>query len=725
MSISVPTAEPRTGAKPPPGPAGRLRLGWLAVVAGVSLAAVMWGGDDQPTAPSSGPVSLPVTELSERVPDVAASSTVDVSRDWSQRFFPGDGSFTGMATSPTGAVAAVGQRQVLGHGAFVWVLASPGEAWTERSLETGDRAVVRDVAAFEDGFVIGGAIVEPGSGTSTPTLWFGRPFGTDFTVRDQPFAGPGRVDGVRIIEGELFVFGQAGGPFSDNLDRGSARFGRVFVSRQREWEDITPPGFSVIVTDLVAADDGLLAVGGDAEGPAVWRREASEGGWQRLFGGGGENGVITDITTHPAGGFVATARFNDDRESVRTVVLHGLDRGRWTTLGSPLRRDVGWIEPVANGVVGGAFDSLGGVSSSGRLWTFDFVSGWDFVEVARVWWEPRWPTTLRGYTHPYVYGSAAGQPAMWQADASSEFAATIPIVIDRRWTLVGQVPASGAIVDTGEHLYALGSTVSPASLWFSTVGSAWREVTLDPGFVLGGVGESADGALVWGQTEVGGVVYDIADDGSRWAVRSLDGYEVRHVSDVGGDRVILADAAEGSVRIDITPDGLVTNEIPRLPPRVASAGDVLVGFDHARPVFGLAVSADLGASWHTIDVPVFTLAESDGGILVVTAEDDRRILALDTASFEISEVHVDRPLSFAAIHGLASVLPTWSGGVVADGPVVVRLRLDTGAEVVDVRPGPHLGLGGVFVATVPGPRGYAVVSERGTPVLYRWNEDVP
>ena len=721
----MPTAEPRTGAKPPPEPPGRLWFGWLAVVAGVSLVAVMWGGDDQPTAPSSGPVSSPVTELSGADLDVAVSGAVDVSRDWSQRFFPGDGTFTGLAASPSGAVAAVGQRQVPGQGAFVWVLDSLGEAWTERSLEAGDRAVVRDVAVFEDGFVVGGAVVEPGSGTSTPTLWFGRPFGTDFTVRDQPFPGPGRVDGVRIIGGELFVFGQAGGAFSDNLDRGSARFGRVFVSRQRVWEDITPPGFSVIVTDLVATDDGLLAVGGDADGPAVWRREESEARWQRLFVGGGENGVITDITAHPAGGFVATARFNDDRESVRTVVLHGLERGRWTALGSPLRRDVGWIEPVANGVVGGAFDTLGGVASSGRLWTFGFATGWDFVEVARVWWEPRWPTTLRGYTHPYVYGSAAGQPAMWQADAASEYAATIPLVIDRRWRLVGQVPASGAVVDTGSHLFALGSTVSPASLWFSTVGSAWREIALDPGFVLGGVGESTDGALVWGQTEVGGVVYDIADDGSRWAVRSLDGLEVRHVSDVGGDRVILADGAGGSVRIGITPDGLVSEEIPRLPPRVAAAGDVLVGFDHARPVFGLAVSADLGASWHTIDVPVFTLGESNGRILVVTAEDDRRILALDTAAFEISEVDVDRPLSFAAIHGLTSVLPTWSGGVVADGPVVVRLGRDGAAEVVDVQTGPNLGLGGVFVATVPGPRGYALVSERGTPVLYRWNEAMP
>ena len=718
MSITVPTAE-RTGTEPPPRPASGGRLRWVvSVVVAVTVAAT-WGGEERISAPSS--VETPGTSLQTTGVADALAPTVEVPRVWNQSFFPGAGTFTGVAVSGHGTVA-VGRR-AMSDDAFVWTAGPAGGGeWRERVIEAGSEAVVLDVVAYLDGFVIGGALTEPGLGTSSPALWYGTAE-SDFAVMDHPFEGPGRIDAVRVIGGDLVVLGQASGPFADNLTPGTARFGRVLVGRPGAWEDVTPDGFSVIVTEVIGTARGWLAVGGDAAGAAIWWRSDPATEWADVTPDGFERGVVTDVVSHPDGGFAAVARTWDSDGTPRSHLLRADGPGGWVAEGEPLRRDVGWIEPVPGGVIGGGFDSIGTATDSNALWTFAFGGSWEFVHVTEARPPGRWPTSLRSSSAGVIAGTAAGQPVLWTDGSGSPLPVPEAFVTDPVWEAVGALPGSEfRLVDTGVHLFAVRPAIDPRSVWIATDGSDWSRVEVDPWFVLSGFGETSDGPVLWGTSGPEGIVYDIADDGSRWAIRRLPRMTISHVGERDGTLLIFGTGPDGPVRLEHTRDGSEARSVPLddLPSLMIEHGELLIGVEYARPADGLRLSRDQGETWVGIDVPVFTIGASAGRLVIVTAEPDQRILVLDEATPDVIEVPRPSELVFGSDSGLRATIMTWAGGVVARGPSVLRMLPDLTGTVEDLSLLPASGLRGVLVDLVPGPRGYAIVSEAGESVLYRW-----
>jgi len=711
VSITVPTAE-RTGTDPPRGPSASGWLRWVAAVAVVAIVAAVLVDDERSGAPSTAEppgVNLPTS---------VASPTVEVSRVWNETFFPGAGVFTGVAASTSGVVA-IGQHAMT-DGAFVWAAGRADGAWQERAIERSAEAVVLDVAPALGGFVIAGALAQPGLGTSSPALWFGTA-DSDFAIFDQPFEGPGRVDAVRVIRGDLVVLGQASGAFADNLLPGTARFGRVLVGRPGSWEDVTPDGFSVVVTEMIGTGSGWLAVGADAAGAAIWWRAGPGAEWVDVRPDGLERGVITDVVAHPDGGFAAVARTWDSDGTPRSHLLRASGPRDWVAEGAPLRRDVGWIEPVSGGVIGGGLASIGAATDSTQLWTFAFGGSWDFVTVTDRSGPGRQPTTLRGFAAGMIAGGTAGQPTIWTDGTPPPTPEAI--VTDRVWEAVGPLPGSDfGLVDTGSHLFATQPLINPRSVWISTDGSDWTRVEVDPSFVLAGFGETSDGPVIWGTSGSGGIVYDIADDGSRWAIRRLPGMTIGHVGDRAGTLLIFGTGPEGPVRLEYTRDGAGARSVPleHLPSLMIEHGDLLIGAGYARPLDGLSLSGDRGESWVDIGVPVFTIGSSGGRLVVVTAETDQRILVLDEAALQVTELPRPSGLVFGSESGLRATIMTWADGVVARGPSVLRLLPDLTGTVEDVPLLPESGMNGVLLDLVPGPRGYAIVSEAGEAVLYRW-----
>jgi hypothetical protein len=155
--------------------------------------------------------------------------------------------------------------------------------------------------------------------------------------------------------------------------------------------------------------------------------------------------------------------------------------------------------------------------------------------------------------------------------------------------------------------------------------TGWTETFFPgPGSLTGVASSIHRMAVLWGQIGSHGVIYDVhADDGSRWATRTLPDTSLQRVSDSRYGRHILAESASGPVRITIGHRGdQAVTALPSLPARVVEHAEILIGFDHTRPIGSLTFSEN--------------------------------------------------------------------------------------------------GMEGGFLRSVPGPRGYAVVSEEGRPVLYRW-----
>jgi hypothetical protein len=731
VSITVPTAQERSGSTPPRPPDGRriVRIG--ALLAAVVVAMLAWGDGGAPRSPTTAEAVGPALSAGE--PNSGDSSHIDSSIALHETFFPGPGAVTGVASSIHG-MAVVGQRQLPGGDSFVWTRSSGSADWVSVALEGGPSAVVRDVVAYVDGFVVAGAIVEPGSGTSVPTLWFGTA-GSGFTIRDRPFPGPGRIDRIHVLGGELVVVGQAAGPFTDNIEPGSPRFGRLLSGSMGDWTDLTPSGSSVVVSDVVEFDGGLLAVGADSRGPVAWWRsqpedsqpEDSQPGegqlvesWTMTRVTHDERAVAVDVVSHPEGGFAALVRTWADRNTPHSTVFRAEHPDEWHQVGLPLRRALGWIEPTDGGLVGGVHDSVGPTEDSPLLWRLDPSEDWSYVEVARHH-ETVGTTELRGAMHKLVYGSSAGQPVVWSTPGVADEWSIVAPESNDTWLRVGPLPAgSWDVLDDGRHVIALARGPSPVRMWISSDGTGSVGVELDTDFALGGVGPTESGVLVWGQHGTDAVIYDVSGaDGSRWATRTLRDATVRHVSDSRYGRHVLAETASGSVRIEIGDRGNHdVTPVPALPPRIVEHAGVLVGYDHTRPIGTLTVSADRGDSWHTVEVSGFTLATSEAGLLVVSGDSRMWVVALDT--FEVSEVAVPAAVDLDSTPRLGAILPGWAGGLLVDGPAHLTVDADLDPIVVAATAAPETGMLGVFLRPVPGPRGYVVASEGGQPVLYQW-----
>jgi hypothetical protein len=678
----------------------------------VVLVAGLWAGEERINAPSTGPIESPTGSFPEIEPQLGRSI---VYPEFSQEvFFPGNGEFTALARSIHG-FAAIG-RQFIGSSGFVWTANPTAEEWTRRQIEVAERAFLGDVVAFVDGFYIGGAIVGPGMGSSIPTLWGGS-VDRDFTVLDHPFAGPGRIDALRVIGGELYVIGQGSAPFSDTLRPGTARVPRLVAQRAEGWVDLTPTGSNVIVTDVVGFEDGIVAAGADADQALVWWQPDSAADWV-VIEVGVPRGVVTDIATHPEVGLVASVRTWDSDGTVRTQIFRAETPRGWVAEGEPLRRDIGWIEPVTGGVLGGP---IGGSENRG-VWGYGFGIGWEPIEyrsapggtVARGMGE-----TLGGV----LFGGDAGQPVLWSGSPTPyEPGITVPGA-QEVWEFVTHLPGhSTQVVHTGRHLVAYGSALDPGTVWTSVGDQPWRGVEVVPGFGISGVNPRPGGLLLFGETTSLGVVYDISDDGTWWDVRILPDMSIRHASVRGTRTVVLGVGDDGPERIELS-DGEVVERtlLASLPVRIIEHDGVLIGTGSARPIPELAISTDMGSTWRTFDVPVFTAGVSSGRLVVVTADRPRRILVLDPVSLELVEVVTADAVTFGSTESPGSALMTWGGGVAAHGPSILRVTDDLSGETVTVPLDVEDGMRGVFLSPIPGPGGYALVAEAGQTVIYRWS----
>ena len=724
MSITVPTAQQRSGATPPrpPGGHGSVR-GLVALIATVAVTMLAWGGRESPSSPTMTDAGEPVLSAGES-PTADESAAAELTRsaaeiEWEDTYFPGTGAVTGAATSIHG-MAVVGQRRFPGGEAFVWTRAPGSDQWVGGTLEGGANAVVRDVEAYVDGFVVAGAIVEPGSGTSVPTLWFGTA-GSAFTVRDRPFAGPGRIDQVHVIAGRLVLVGQAAGPFSDHLQPGAARFGRLLSGSPGTWTDLTPSGASVVVSDVVEFADGLLAVGADSGGPLAWWRSEITEEWSATRIASDERAVAVDVVSHPDGGFAALVRTWADRDTPVSTVFRAEHPEVWDQTGLPLRRALGWIEPSDSGVVAGAYDSVGPTADSPVLWHLGPLAHWSYERVvsdrgtlAR--------TELRGARGDTVFGSVASQPVVWHPRGTNDGGMVVSPESSNEWRRAGPLPAESLdVIDTGRHLIAFARPPDAGGLWISADGQEFRRVNVHADFDLGGVGETDAGAMLWGQIGSAGVIYDVgAEDGSVLATRTLPATSVRHVSESRYGRRILAETPSGPARIVFGDRGDQTvTAVPALPPRIVDHAGVLIGFDHVRPIGSLMFSPDRGDSWRRLKVSGFSLATSQGALVVVSG--DRRMWAVQLDTFEVHEVDVPDRVTFDSTPALGAFLPGWVGGFIVDGPAHLAFGADLAPILTNVSTAVESGMLGVFVGAVPGPRGYAVVAEGGQSVLYRWN----
>lgn len=680
MSIQVPTAS----QSPPTTPQRRNPVGkwWLGVVVAVAVASSIVGERTPSTQPTVDALDPPSVDFVVHATPQVVPYALPV-----ETFFPGDGSFTTISSSIHGRVAA-GQRTDTA-GAFVYTADPGGERWERQDIDVGERAWIGTSAAWMDGFVVGGAIVGPGMGSSVPTLWYGVPDG-EFGVLEHPFSGPGRVDRLRVILGDMYLVGQGAAPFSDSDDTGDARFGRLLTGRPGSWTDITPPGLSVLVTDVVGSSDRIVATGGDADGAVVWWRTDPEAGWASVrLGEGTATGLVR---TEDDRLVVAVARTTPKGDP--TTHLFAGDHPRALVANpSPIGVRVDWLQAVPDGVIGGAASSQGWIYRSGDGWSA--ISLGDGTDLDR---DVRAGETARGMV---LVGSAAGQPAMWTMPPGAPSLAAE--AFSTGWESVSILPGnSTTVLDVGPYLFAFENALDVGTVWVAAEDGAWRATETVPGFGVAGATRHADGWVLFGETGYAGVVYE---GGTKTSLTVIPGLSVRYAARTDDHLIMLGITDRGPVRVEKTsgtePD---IQPIEFLPARIV-AGD------------GFLIGASFGVS------PLWT--STDGGITWI--ETAGEVDLLGSTGAQVWVVSSSGWLVEAGTDGIVPVVPLASGDIVlwGDGAAVTMplgvVAYDGSAEAV-LRVGTDVasGMTGVFQELVPGPGRYALATDRGDLALFRW-----
>ena len=690
--MTVPTASGTEPQQPDPPRQGRRRWrGWWVLLAVATLALALWDRDSatedlfvDEVEPPSASFSVAQEFALEAVPALQTET-----------FFPGEGTFTAHAGSRHGQVA-VGQRSDTA-GAFVYTTDPAGEVWISGSIEVAERAWVGDVSPWMDTFVIGGAIAGPGMGSSVPTLWSGN-VGGEFRVEEHPFPGPGRVDRLRVVHGDMYLMGQGAAPFTDTFASGSARFGRLLVGRPGSWSDITPDGFNVIVNDIVGYGDGLVAVGGDIDGAVAWWLAAGSDEWVTIDLG---DDVATGAAMTTEEGLVVSVLTVSPEGDPSTSLLAGTAPRSLTAVGSPLRAAIRKIEPYAGGVMG---SSVAGDDGTG-LWWYRFGEAWTAIRVGAFVGLDRIVHDATATPDLVAFGSAAGQPAMWSGGV------TEPRILRRftppEWEFVSLLPGgANRVLDIGTHLFAYRNALDAGTVWVSSNRSPWHGVETVDGFGLAGATGSDDGWVMFGETDTMGVVYEVYRNGELM-VHLLPGDSIRHAARSGSVLAVLASSGAGPVRIELV-DGTERGRtaLDHLPARILQAGPMLVGGEFGAGV--VTVSRDGGESWEPL-----------AGTHVAVGWTGRRTLLVS----EEGQVNVLYPETLE-LKPLADVDPTrsmvWADGVLVASGSEFRLVARASGEVADVAPGVDGGIDGVFERPISGPGGYVLVTERGFPALYRW-----
>lgn len=695
MSVTVPTASgTEASGSPPPDDSGRRRRGWVVLVVLAVVAVALWDREpptEEISAEEVGPPSVTYPEVRE-----LALAAVPALR--SETFFPGDGTFTAHARSIQGQVA-VGQRSRR-PGAFVFTTDPAGETWTPGSIEVAERAWVADVSPWMDTFVVGGAIAGPGMGSSIPTLWTGTEAG-EFRVEEHPFPGPGRVDRIRVVHGDMFLMGQGAAPSTDTREPGSARFGRLLVGRPGAWSDITPDGFNVIVNDVVGYGDGLVAVGGNHEGAVVWWLASGSDQWVTIDLG---PGMATGATMTSETGLVVSAFTSSPEGETVSLLFAGDAPGSLAPVGSPIRARIGDIASYDGGVLGTS------VPDGASLWWYRFGKGWATIGVGAVVGLDR--VVLDATTTPdlVAFGSAAGQPVLWSGGLAE------PQVLDGstvdEWEFVTLLPGGATqVLDVGTHVFAYRNTLDAETVWVSSNRSPWRGIETVDGFGLAGAAGNDDGWTLFGETETAGVVYS-ASANEPLSVQLVPAASLHHAVRVGSVLTVLATTDAGPVRIEFV-DGAERFREPldHLPARILQAGPILVGGEFGTGT--VTVSRDEGRSWESLPGTHATVGWTGRRTLLVSADGVVSVLYPDTLDL----------MSLDDVDPSRSII--WGDGVLEASGFEFRLVARPTGEAVDVGVGAESGIDGVFERPIAGPNGYVLVSERGIPALYRWMRNFP
>lgn len=612
-----------------------------------------------------------------------------------ETFFPGEGGFTAHSGSIHGQVA-VGQRSNT-PGAFVYTTDPAGEMWTPGSIEVAERAWVGDVSPWVDTFVIGGAIVGPGMGSSVPTLWSGTVDG-EFRVLEHPFAGPGRVDGLRMVGGDMFLMGQGAAPFTDTLAVGSARFGRLLVGGPGTWSDITPEGSNVIVNDVVGYGDGVVAVGGDIDGAVLWWLAAGADEWVTVDLDGN---VATGATmTSEEGLVVSVLQASPNGDMTTTTLLAGNSPGSLATIGSPLREVIGSVEPYSGGVLGISVAADGNAG----LWWYRFGEGWAAIRTgARVGLD-RVVGDVTTSPDLVAFGTAADQPVLWSKSPTEP--QVLASSTDSEWEFVSLLPGGATqMLDIGTHLFAYRNTLDAETVWVSS-GGPWRAIEIVDGFGLAGATGNEAGWALFGETDTAGVVYSVSVV-EPLSIQLVPGASIRHAERAGSLLTVLAITDAGPVRIEFL-DGAERGREPldHLPARILQAGSLLIGGEFGAGA--VTVSRDQGQSW--VSLPGTHVAVGWTGRRTLLVSDEGIVSVLYPETLEL--------MPLADVDPARSTV--WGDGVlVASGSEFRLLASPTGAAI-DIAVGVGSGIEGVFGRPVAGPGGYALVTERGLPALYRW-----
>lgn len=690
--MTVPTASGTEPQQPDPPIQGRRRWrGWWVLVACAILAVAFWDRDPGTQDVAADEVEPPSASFS--VARELALGAVPALP--SETFFPGDGTFTAHARSIQGQVA-VGQRSRR-PSAFVFTTDPAGETWTQGSIEVAERAWVADVSPWMDTFVVGGAIAGPGMGSSIPTLWTGTEAG-EFRVEEHPFPGPGRVDRIRVVHGDMFLMGQGAAPSTDTLEAGSARFGRLLVGRPGAWSDITPDGFNVIVNDVVGYGDGLVAVGGDSDGAVVWWLASGSDEWVTIDLG---PGMATGATMTSETGLVVSAFTSSPEGETVSLLFTGDAPGSLAPVGLPIRARIGRITSHGGGVLGTSVPGDDGVS----LWWYRFGEGWAAIEVGSADGLDRVVASAISTQDLVAFGSAAGQPVLWSGGFAD------PQVLDgspiAEWEFVSLLPGGATqVLDIGAHVIAYRNALDAGTVWVSSNRSPWHGIETVDGFGLAGATGTTDGWVIFGETETAGVVYS-ASVAEPLAVQLVPGASIRHAWRTGSVLTVLATTSTGPVRIEFV-DGAerLREQLDHVPARIVQAGPVLLGGEFGAGT--VTVSRDEGRSWESLPGTHATIGWTGNRTLLVSVDGGVSVLDPDTLDL-MSVAEVDPGRSIA-----------WGDGVlVASGFEFRLVALPTG-DAVAISIGAERGIDGVFERPVAGPGGYALVTERGLPALYRW-----
>jgi hypothetical protein len=690
MTVTIPSADQRSPISPDRPPR---RVPWwlVALLVGLGFALVVAALDGGPEAEQLPPVIAP-----EVTPPSAAG-------DWLQVGFPGGGSFTAVAVSTAGAVVA-GQTAFPVGEAFVWTSLPGSGEWHSSDIEHADRAVLRDATPIDGGFVLAGAVMELGAGTSVPTLWLGSP-GSDFTVVDQSFANPGRVNSVQMLDGELVVTGQSIGPFADALRPGSARFGWVQV-RRGSWEVITPPGMSVLVTKIIAVEDIIaadgsavwLAVGANSSGAAMWLSVDRGASWTAVdladFGS-----VVTDVVAIEDGSLRAvTQSWNSD--GVVSSQLLAAERGslEWQLQGFPMPFDVGWISPSSGGLLGGLFNSVQQDTREAGQWGFWHLGAdrRDMIAFAGV----------RAGAGGLFVGAG---PTIW-TEESDLFSGRPVVDVEVIWRSVGPSwPSDRTFIDTGSTLIAHRENFFEDEIWVRRDPIVWRRVETLESFRAGGFVESPAGLLAWGSVGPDGVVVQIGGDGTLTPMHIFDGTPVELV--VGGDDwAVFVDAPDrdGFLRFDMSDGPVAGVDVSWLPADPLHHDGYLLGIRGSE----LVASRDLGVSWVRVGGGIGYLGVVDDQVVAVETGMTRQVLVLDLAALRLVPI-VEDAVEYRGA-------PTfWAGGVAfVEGESIHLLTVTDGTWQTLVGDHWH-GLPHGLWEVIPGPRGF-VTSDTD---LYRWVGD--